>query len=66
MPASAADSAAVNPSGTNTLLANGYRPFFINDKQTFINVPRSLPRNAPDCFIFYSFVFENLSVFMIL
>ena len=45
---SAADAAAVNPSGIKALLVNGLSTFFINGKSTFANVPRSLPRNHPD------------------
>ena len=31
--------------------ANHLSLFFINSKPTFINGPRSLPRNPPDCTI---------------
>ena len=49
--ASAADAAAVNPNGIETLLANG--------NPVLSNGPRRLPRNPPDCTnldnrIFYS------------
>ena len=34
--------AAVNPNGIKTLLGYSVLNFFINCKQTFVNVPRSL------------------------
>ena len=40
--ASAAAAAAVNPNGIKTLLGYSVLNFFINCKQTFVNVPRSL------------------------
>ena len=51
IPASVVDAAAVNPNGTNTLLANGIKTFFIKGNLTFLKGPRSLPRNPPDCII---------------
>ena len=48
IPASAADTAAVNLEGTKTLLAIGLITFFINGNPVFSNRPRSLPRNPPD------------------
>ena len=54
-----ADAAAVNPCGINTLLANGVGAFFISSKSTFINGPRSLPRNPTYCIILDSGVFDN-------
>ena len=46
------DVAVVNPNGTSTLLADAVSTLFNNSKPTFINVPRSLRRNPPDCIIF--------------
>ena len=40
---------AINPNGMSTRLANGLMTFFINSKSTFINGPRSLLRNPPNC-----------------
>ena len=54
IPASAADAAAVNPKGINTLLANGLPTFFIKGNPGFSSGPNSLPRNPPDCIIFDS------------
>ena len=51
IPPLAAEAAAVNPNGTNRLLANGVSKFFISDRPAFISYPRSLPRNPPDCII---------------
>ena len=63
IPASAADAAAVNPKGINTLLANGLITFFvtgntllanglitffINGNPVFNNQPSNLPKNPPD------------------
>ena len=48
IPASAADTAAVNLEGIKTLLANGLITFFINGNPVFSNRPQSLPRNPPD------------------
>ena len=45
IPASAADAAAVNPRGIETLLANGLITFFINVNPVFSNGPSNLPRN---------------------
>ena len=44
--ASVAESAVVNPEGTQTLLANGMNTFFNNSKPTGINGLRKL-RNLP-------------------
>lgn len=44
--ASVAESAVVNPEGTQTLLANGMNTFFNNGKPTGINGLRKL-RNLP-------------------
>ena len=56
----AADTAAVNPKGIKTLLANGLIKFFINGNPVFSNGPGYLPRNPPDCIIFDNWVFDNL------
>ena len=60
IPASAADTAAVNPKGIKRLLANGLITFFINESPVFSNGPSNLPRNPPDCIIFDNWVFDNL------
>ena len=60
IPASAADAAAVNPKGINTLLANGLIKFFINGNPVFSNGPNDLPINPPDCIVFDNWVFDNL------
>ena len=44
IPASAADAAAVSPSGIKTLLANGLITFFISGNPIFSNGPSNLPR----------------------
>ena len=49
---SAADAAAVNPKGINTLLANGVITLFINGNPVFNKGPSNLPKNPPDCIIF--------------
>ena len=43
IPVSAADAAAINPSGIKTLLANGLCTLFIKSKPTFVNILWSLP-----------------------
>ena len=48
---SAADAAAVNPKGIETLLANSLITFFINGNPIFSNGPINLPKNPPDCII---------------
>ena len=50
--ASAAEAAAVNPKGINTLLANGVSTFFINGNPVFNKGPSNLPENPLDCIIF--------------
>ena len=42
-------SSAVNPYGIKTILANVLITTFINNKRIFINGPRSLSRNPPNC-----------------
>ena len=61
IPASAADAAAFNPKGINTLLANGVSTFFINGNPVFNKGPSILPKNTPDCIIFDNSAFENLT-----
>ena len=46
--ASPADTAAVNPKGIKTLLANGLITFFINGNPAFSNGSSNLPRNPPN------------------
>ena len=58
-PALSADVAGVNPNGTNTLVVDSVCRFFINGRPTFMNGPRSLPRNPPDCIILDSGLFDN-------
>ena len=48
IPASAADAAAVNPKGINTLLTNGLITFFIKGNPVFNNGPSNLPKKPPD------------------
>ena len=50
--ASAADAAAVNPEGINTLLDNGVITFFINGNPVFNKGLSNLPKTPPDCIIF--------------
>ena len=52
---SVADANAVDPSGIKTLLVEGMSTF-INDKPTFINRPRTLPRTRPSRFLIFSVV----------
>ena len=51
IPASAADTAELNHTGIETLLANGLISFFINGNPDFTNGLRSLPRSPPQCII---------------
>ena len=46
-----ADVTAVNRNGSETFLDSGVNTLFINGKPTFINGPRSLPRNPHNCTI---------------
>ena len=46
--ASVAESAAVNPNGIKTLLANGLSTFPIKGNPVFSNGRKSLPENPPD------------------
>ena len=57
---SAADADAVKTNDMSTVIANCLVTFFINDKSTFINGPRSLPRNLPNCIIYEICVFDKL------
>ena len=59
IPASDADADVANPNGTKTLLSNVLGTFFIKGKRVFINCPRSLPKNPPDCTTLNSRVFHN-------
>ena len=59
IPASTADAAAVNPIGTNTLLANNVCAFFINDRPTFVNGTMSLPMNQSDYIVLNSWIFDS-------
>ena len=62
---SVADIAAVNAEGIKILSANGLSTFFINNsKPTFINAPKSLPRNFPDCAILDSWFLLILYLLM--
>ena len=56
----AADAAAVNSKGINTLLANGLITFDMKDNPVFSNGPNNLPKNPPDCIILENWVFDNL------
>ena len=47
--ASDAYGATVNRNDINTLLANALSTFPINHNPVFINGPKSLPKNPPDC-----------------
>ena len=42
---------AVNANGINEVFVNGVSTFSINGNPIFINDPRNLPRNPPDCII---------------
>ena len=57
--ASVTDAAAVNPSGIKTLLSNATSIFCINEKPTFINGLKSLPRSAANCTNLNSCVFGS-------
>ena len=57
--ASVADTAAVNPNGIKTLLANCLSPFLIKGKPVLRNGPRSSPKNPRDCPILCNRVFDN-------
>ena len=54
---SAADAAAVNPSGVKKFLASGLCTFFINSIPVFNNGPKLLTKNQPNCVISDSWVF---------
>ena len=51
IPASAADTAELHPTGVETLLANGLISFFINGNRVFSNGLRCLLRSPPQCII---------------
>ena len=59
IPASAADAEAVNPKGIKTLLANSLTVFFIMGNPVFINGPRSLQKDPPDCIILDISIFDQ-------
>ena len=54
--ASVVDPAAVNINGIKTLLANGLSTPLHKGKPIFINGPRNLPKNLPDCPILYDWI----------
>ena len=58
--ASVAYTAAVNPNGIATLLANGLSTFLIKSYPVFSNDPKSLPKNPPDFPILCNLVFDSL------
>ena len=61
--ASVAESAVVNPEGTQTLLANGMNTFFNNSKPTGINGLRKL-RNLPSWLVIFLVVpFKKVPLF---
>ena len=61
--ASVAESAVVNPEGTQTLLANGMNTFFNNGKPTGINGLRKL-RNLPSWLVNFLVVpFKKVPLF---
>ena len=55
--ASVPDGAAVNLNDIKTLIANGLSTFPIKGSPVLSNVPKSLPKNPPDCFPFYAIEF---------
>ena len=57
--ASVADTAAVNPNGIKTRLANGLSTSVIKINLVFSNGPKNLPKNSPGCTILYNWVFDN-------
>ena len=57
--ASFADTAAVNPTGIKTLLANGLNTFSIKGNPVFSNGPKSLPKNPSDYPMLCNWVFDN-------
>ena len=59
IPASAADGAAVNPKGINTLFANGWIRYFINGNLVLNKGQSILPKNPPDRIIFLIYVLES-------
>ena len=52
--ASVADAAVVNPNGIKSFLASG-----LSNVPVFRNVPKSLPKNPPNCTILWNWVFDN-------
>ena len=56
-----ADTAAANPNGIKLFSANGLSTFPIKGNPVFINGPKILPKNPPDCIILSNWVFDNLN-----
>ena len=59
IPESAADAAAVNPKGINTLWANGLITFFINGNPVCNKGPSNLPKKTPDWIILLIYALES-------
>ena len=57
--ASVADADAVNPNGSETLLANCLSTFHVKGNPVFSNGPKRLPKNPPDCSILCTWVFDD-------
>ena len=57
-----ADAASVNHNGASTFFANCANTAFINGEKTFINGPRSIRRNPPNCIILDSSAFDNYCI----
>ena len=56
-----ADTAATNPNGIKLFSANGLSTFPIKDNPVFINGPKILPKDPPDCITLSNWVFDNLN-----
>ena len=54
--------AAVNQNGIKTILANGFSTIFIKGIPDFSNVPKSPPKNLPDCSILCNWIFDNYTL----
>ena len=61
IPASAADSAAVNPNGIKRLLANDLSTVVVKGNPFFSNGHKSLLKNPSDCRILESIIFIILN-----
>ena len=57
--ASIADTAAVNPNGIETLLANFLSTFFSKREPVYSNGSKIILENSPDCPILCNWVFDN-------